>query len=528
LRQHLQLLARSPDIAPILALRSLAPSEWGEFESTDREPPVTVRTEGEGAESRRMLAIGESVVVTTRCVGDDVEFSVANAQLPDDLRAVLAAAGIPALAHGRPLRICAEQFFTRLCTLDAGWVLLRRIRNCTGPDQAVSIAEQVLDLGLRWNQNQAAMCNRGESPASLKVARALQQESEELLNEHSGWMTSLRLLDDPRGAAIEIGTRGFDHPSSSAALIFDWRPAPCASGEPVPIVRHGSGRYAIRPTKLKPAVLDALSAAVVSGHEVRLVQRLSKALYANVNDVLQTLGGEWSTAKQAHVFHGCAATALNSVMASGELYRREDFEFFWTAEDTARRVIALARLRPGMTALEPSAGDGALARPAADIVGQQNVSVFELMPQNVKRLREQGFAIEAPVDFLATEPTPTYSVVIMNPPFSGGRDMAHILHAMRWLVPGGRLVAIASTSWRTQRSSNAERFRTLLSELDAEVAELDRGAFKEAGTDVPTTLIAFNVPGAPVSTELPQAAARVSAGQAPSPTVSVGAQLEFF
>ena len=132
------------------------------------------------------------------------------------------------------------------------------------------------------------------------------------------------------------------------------------------------------------------------------------------------------------------------------------------------------------------------------------------------------------MDFLATEPTQTYSVVIMNPPFSGGRDMAHIQHAMRWLVPGGRLVAIASTSWRTQRSSNAERFRTLLSELDAEIAELDRGAFKEAGTDVPTTLIAFNVRGAPVAPELSRLAAPVAARLASSSTVSLAAQLEFF
>lgn len=126
-------------------------------------------------------------------------------------------------------------------------------------------------------------------------------------------------------------------------------------------------------------------------------------------------------------------------------------------------------------------------------MGKNNVLVYELMPQNVKVLQGLGFTIDGPTDFLAMQPQRLVDAVCLNPPFSGGRDMAHIQHALRWLKPGGKLVAIASTTWQRQGSRDAVAFRSLLDELDARIEQIPAGTFSEAGTQVPTVLIELRI-----------------------------------
>ena len=71
-----------------------------------------------------------------------------------------------------------------------------------------------------------------------------------------------------------------------------------------------------------------------------------------------------------------------------------------------------------------------------------------------------------------------YSRVIMNPPFSHGQDIRHILRAFSLLRPGGVLVAVCLNGPRQQEK--------LLPFSDIR-EELPRGTF--AYTDVPTMII---------------------------------------
>ncbi|HBD2526417.1 TPA: class I SAM-dependent methyltransferase, partial [Escherichia coli] len=71
-----------------------------------------------------------------------------------------------------------------------------------------------------------------------------------------------------------------------------------------------------------------------------------------------------------------------------------------------------------------------------------------------------------------------YSRVIMNPPFSHGQDIRHILRAFSLLRPGGVLVAVCLNGPRQQEK--------LLRFSDVH-EELPRGTF--AYTDVPTMII---------------------------------------
>ncbi|HFJ7252503.1 TPA: DNA methyltransferase [Escherichia coli] len=81
-------------------------------------------------------------------------------------------------------------------------------------------------------------------------------------------------------------------------------------------------------------------------------------------------------------------------------------------------------------------------------------------------------------DFMEWQPVQYYSRVIMNPPFSHGQDIRHILRAFSLLRPGGVLVAVCLNGPRQQEK--------LLPFSDVR-EELPRGTF--AYTDVPTMII---------------------------------------
>ena len=81
-------------------------------------------------------------------------------------------------------------------------------------------------------------------------------------------------------------------------------------------------------------------------------------------------------------------------------------------------------------------------------------------------------------DFMEWQSVQYYSRIIMNPPFSHGQDIRHILRAFSLLRPGGVLVAVCLNGPRQQEK--------LLPFSDVR-EELPRGTF--AYTDVPTMII---------------------------------------
>jgi hypothetical protein len=71
----------------------------------------------------------------------------------------------------------------------------------------------------------------------------------------------------------------------------------------------------------------------------------------------------------------------------------------------------------------------------------------------------------------------------MNPPFENGADIKHITHAISFLKPGGRLVAICANGPRQN-----EKLRPLADTWEP----LPDGTFKESGTGVNTVLLTID------------------------------------
>ncbi len=234
-----------------------------------------------------------------------------------------------------------------------------------------------------------------------------------------------------------------------------------------------------------------MQCSVRGSHVVLPPGRMDRGLYERVNDVLVALGGEWVGRKvQAHVFEDPPGPALEVAIGTRRFVKPQDFGYFPTPEGLANRLVDMADIRPGMKVLEPSAGSGSLALRAAKATKDIDlVTVVELLPANVRRLREVGFSAVQQVDFLSLAPVPIFDRVVMNPPFGGGADIAHVQHAARFLKPDGRLLAITSPSWTFRRDRKSVAFADFVRECQGEVQAVAKGMFAESGTNVATRIV---------------------------------------
>lgn len=219
--------------------------------------------------------------------------------------------------------------------------------------------------------------------------------------------------------------------------------------------------------------------------------RMDPKLYQRVNEVLEAVGGRWTTNAQAHVFPVDAAEALAPVLETGQVVtlreKRQSAQYFPTPVSVVQRVIALAAIEPGMEVLEPSAGSGAIASAAA--AAGAVVDCIERDPGYAAALADTGLPRTLTVaDFLTVPPQPLYDRVVMNPPFTKGADMQHVEHALRFLKPSGLLVSVMS--WTVaQQAQKTVKFRELVEARGGTAEAVAEGAFRESGTDVPTVIV---------------------------------------
>lgn len=249
--------------------------------------------------------------------------------------------------------------------------------------------------------------------------------------------------------------------------------------------------------KVSADVLAVLDRAETDGNALRLIGQLDRQMYATTNKVLELAGGKWNRKARAHLFAGDAADAIEAVILTGEITdKRQEFGFFPTPEAVARQVIDLARIEDGMYVLEPSAGQGALAIPAAraggivDCVEIQDDNARVLTDVRIYRNMYPGKLTPVMVcDFLTgTEPRQAYDRVVMNPPFTRQDDVRHVLHAFGHVKPGGRLVAVMSNGVTFRDTPLTREFRALMDREGGEIHTLPEGAFKESGTGVRTVI----------------------------------------
>ncbi|HCL5581107.1 TPA: DUF4942 domain-containing protein [Citrobacter freundii] len=129
---------------------------------------------------------------------------------------------------------------------------------------------------------------------------------------------------------------------------------------------------------------------------------------------------------------------------NGTLPDRDSHQFYPTKGDVRQRAVDLAEVHASHSVLEPSAGFGDFLAP---LTGKIDVTAIEIHPVAAATLRAKGYnTIQG--DFLGVKPIDTglFDRVLMNPPYSEGRWSHHLLHALSFIKPGGKLVAVLPAS----------------------------------------------------------------------------------
>ena len=176
--------------------------------------------------------------------------------------------------------------------------------------------------------------------------------------------------------------------------------------------------------------------------------------------------------------------------------------FYPTTPSLSRELVDLAGIAPGERVLEPSAGMGALV---SELVARgAAVDAVEWATARNSFLREE-YAGRANVlhenDFLRVPPSADYDAVVMNPPFSVPRnrhaDQDHVMHALRFLRPGGRLVALmAPASADARHDARTREFHEWMTNAGVTVQWIPvaAGRFRISGTETPTVILVARAP----------------------------------
>lgn len=165
------------------------------------------------------------------------------------------------------------------------------------------------------------------------------------------------------------------------------------------------------------------------------------------------------------------------------------FNLFQTPPNLATRLVS--HLDDFKSILEPSAGLGRIYQAIREAEPTADCTLVEVAPgcagELYRATENDSNARLVQGDFLAMSPDRLgmFCAVAMNPPFKQGTDIRHILHALDFVRPGGRLVALCA---------NGPRQRAKLKPIATIWEELPAGSFKSEGTNVNAALLVIDKP----------------------------------
>jgi hypothetical protein len=252
--------------------------------------------------------------------------------------------------------------------------------------------------------------------------------------------------------------------------------------------------------KIKDDVKELLKNCRGDGEAVFIGIQMDKADYSKLNEVLEAAGGKWNRTKKAHIFPGKdAAQVLAELIDADKVITKGDIDAFFTPPEVIERMAEHIIIKPGMMGLEPSAGIGNIAKfmvergVTVDCVESHEPYYKELVASNLYRTVLWGDFLKVPTDL-----NPRYDLIMMNPPFSLQADIDHVLHAMKFLPPGGQLVSVMSPSFNFRMNRKSHVFREVIDKNQGIIEKLPAGSFKKSGTNIESITVTLTRSNAPV------------------------------
>lgn len=158
-----------------------------------------------------------------------------------------------------------------------------------------------------------------------------------------------------------------------------------------------------------------------------------------LEELLIYLGGRDSKRYLGWEFDYDPTAILRELMNSGVLPSKKDHQAYFTPDKLGDEALELLCVSESDRVLEPSAGTGAMAK---KLPKDQTLCV-EVSNFHAGILSAQGFnVVEADFLAFARSCSERFDRILMNPPYSKGRAVAHCEAALNLLDAGGRAVMI--------------------------------------------------------------------------------------
>lgn len=169
----------------------------------------------------------------------------------------------------------------------------------------------------------------------------------------------------------------------------------------------------------------------------------------------------------------------------------KNLSFYRSPPPVVKDLLYDLYIRDGSRVLEPSAGEGDIAR--ALLAKGWTVDAVEIESGRVEALgRIPGLNV-LPGNFLRMVARPEYDAVVMNPPFYGTHWMGHVLHAFDFLAPGGVLRAVLPVTAEVGQSKKHAKFRAWAKKNSRygrlHFRELPPESFASSGTRINTVIL---------------------------------------
>jgi len=163
--------------------------------------------------------------------------------------------------------------------------------------------------------------------------------------------------------------------------------------------------------------------------------------------------------------------------------------YFPTPAPVVSIMLDRARLRPGLTILEPSAGSGNIVDAVRAKLPTAEVYCFELNRRLSELLKLKGYHVDGDDFLLDGQIARIFDRVVMNPPFEKQADIDHVRKAFSVLKPHGILVSVMAPGFEFRQDRKSTEFRAWLDEVGGTWEDLPDGAFKTSGTGISTRLV---------------------------------------
>ena len=233
------------------------------------------------------------------------------------------------------------------------------------------------------------------------------------------------------------------------------------------------------PAKIFEIIEDVLPVAVINliaDHyvendgftlNVRYYFQQDPVVKALVDRVLEAIGGI-KNRNGRFQFEYKFKEIVDQVVISGRIPNQKSFQYYPTPDAIAKYATSLADIGPNDDCLEPSAGQGGLAKH----MPKERTVCVELSGLHADILKTQDYRVIQD-DFVlwAEKTSQRFNKIIMNPPYSQNRAKLHVEKAMSLLKYEGVLVAILPASFKGKE---------IISGFEHDYSDIYENEFKDA------------------------------------------------